>query len=132
MRIWFSGEDLARTRLAAGPSPLIETLLSGHRPCCLAQREIVLGPWQRPTSAVRRGLLDVLCTRPKAFPDFVFEPPDGGPMPQYLEMLAAVSRTTLAASVVDLAGDGRVPPALRLIADGDRGTMRALLTDLRA
>ena len=132
MRIWFTGEDVARTRLADGPSPLIETVLSSHRPCCPAQGAVVLGPWQRRTSGLRRGLVETLCARPKSFPDFVFRPPHGGPMPEYLDDLAAIPRSTIEASVVELARDGAVTRALGRLAAGDRATMGTLIGELDA
>src|SRR5690349_6563852 len=53
LRIHFTGEDLARTRVALGPEPLWELVLSMH---VLRTRnpDPILDPWKRAVTAAHR------------------------------------------------------------------------------
>nr|WSZ95908.1 winged helix-turn-helix domain-containing protein [Streptomyces sp. NBC_00857] len=73
LRIHFTGKDLGGVRMAAGPDPLWETILSFHR---IRDRRgpLVFGEWRRETRARLNGetaLLSALVPQRGYFPDFL-------------------------------------------------------------
>ncbi|WSZ02501.1 winged helix-turn-helix domain-containing protein [Streptomyces sp. NBC_00872] len=73
LRIHFTGKDLGGVRMAAGPDPLWETILSFHR---IRDRRgpLVFGEWRKETRARLKGetvLLSALVPRRGYFPDFL-------------------------------------------------------------
>ena len=73
LRIHFTGKDLGGVRMAAGPDPLWETILSFHR---IRDRRgpLVFGEWRREARARLNGetaLLSALVPQRGYFPDFL-------------------------------------------------------------
>ncbi|MFE7134152.1 ArsR/SmtB family transcription factor [Streptomyces sp. NPDC057638] len=78
LRIHFTGEDLAKVRMAARPDVLWETILSFHR-LRERRRAQMFGEWRTETRARLNGetsLLSALVPPRGYFPDFL-TPPDG-------------------------------------------------------
>lgn len=78
LRIFFTAEDIARTRLATAPDPLWELVLSVQM--LRRQRgDLLFGGWRRQTAAALRRnglgagvrLLIQLCPQLGYFPDFL-------------------------------------------------------------
>ncbi|MFD8966527.1 ArsR/SmtB family transcription factor [Streptomyces sp. NPDC059568] len=73
LRIHFTGKDLGGVRMAAGPDPLWETILSFHR---IRDRRgpLVFGEWRKETRARLKGEtvpISALVPRRGYFPDFL-------------------------------------------------------------
>lgn len=102
LRIHFTGADLGGVRMAAGPDPLWETILSFHR---LRDRRgaPVFGEWRTETRVRLKGetrLLGALVPRRGYFPDFLTPAESRFGLAEGLEALratpAAQVRTELA------------------------------------
>ncbi|KQX14106.1 hypothetical protein ASC82_09400 [Streptomyces sp. Root431] len=88
LRIHFTGEDLARIRIATGPDPMWEMLMSLHR---LRRRDsgMLLGPWLReslPRVPATTRLLTALAPPVGYSADFL-TPAVGGGLAAHLEAL---------------------------------------------
>ncbi|MFF8407982.1 ArsR/SmtB family transcription factor [Streptomyces omiyaensis] len=97
LRIHFTGDDLARVRIAAGPDPLWELLISLNR---LRRRDagVLLGPWLRASlprvpSATR--LLTALAPPTGYSADFLTPPGEGGVAERMEALRAAPLRHVL-------------------------------------
>jgi DNA-binding transcriptional ArsR family regulator len=134
LRIHFTADDLARTRIAAGPDVMWEIVLSLQ---LLQNREGAaifdgwrrqvrgrLGPWLRP--------LVTLAPHAAYFPDFL-TPADGGSgLEQGLDRLLSTPRGRLRDELRLLACHGRLPRWTEDLAEGDIETFRTLDRAVRA
>jgi DNA-binding transcriptional ArsR family regulator len=133
LRIVFSGEDLARTRVAPYPDPVWELVLSLH---LLQDRG-----WDDPMRGWRRTVQDTLRRDGRLatmqllfrlnpphdyFPDFLtpFESRDG--LEAGLEALRATPATRLRRDLSLLAEQRPLPPAASALARGDQDVLRHL------
>ena len=126
LRIVFSRDDVARTRLASAPDPLWETVLSLH----LLQGthgEAQFGPWRR---AVYRDLraaglgrrmrfLFGLCPPRGYFPDFLTPAAGLSGLDAGLEALRGTPARTLENDLTVLASGARLPPGAVPLAAGE-------------
>ncbi|MGW6394374.1 ArsR/SmtB family transcription factor [Streptomyces sp. NPDC055103] len=112
LRIHFTGEDLGRIRIAAGPDPMWEMLMSLHR---LRRRDsgVLLGPWLRqslPRVPTETRLLTALAPPVGYSVDFL-TPTVGGGLAAHLEALRS---TPLSQVTRDLREFGVMNPSRRL------------------
>ncbi|MFB6981381.1 ArsR/SmtB family transcription factor [Streptomyces scopuliridis] len=136
LRIHFTGKDLGGVRMAAGPDPLWETILSFHR---IRDRRgpLAYGQWRRETRTRLNGetsLLSALVPQRGYFPDFL-TPAQGRlgfdvGLEAGLEALRATPRERIRAELALLAVDnkrGRDPGGrLASLADGGPGRLGGL------
>ncbi|MDQ8702924.1 winged helix-turn-helix domain-containing protein [Streptomyces sp. LHD-70] len=122
----FSAGDLARTRIADGPDPLWETVLSMqqlHEP----RPEPLLDAWRR--RACRRGrsaqrILAPLMPKRGYFPDFLTPAAAAGGLEEGIDAVLSTPRRQLRAEVGMLADANALPSWARSLADGETGTLR--------
>ncbi|MER6910969.1 winged helix-turn-helix domain-containing protein [Streptomyces sp. NPDC000594] len=91
LRIHFTGDDLARVRMAAKPDVLWETILSFHR-LRERRRAQMFGEWRSEARARLNGetnLLSALVPPRGYFPDFLTPPGAGGGLDAGLEVIRA-------------------------------------------
>lgn len=133
LRVHFTAQDLARTRVAEGADPLWETVLSLH---ALRENraEPALAAWRQ--HAVRHGpgplrTLLPLVPRHGYFPDFLtpFAGLDG--VEPGLEAVMSTPRQRLRSELVLLSGHRALPGWSRGIADGEPAALRHLARSLR-
>ena len=135
LRIHFTDEDLARTRIAAGPDPMWETVLSLFR-VRWSDAPLIFNRW-RADAATRydRSALRILMTLvpPGNFADFL-TPADGGlGLDAGIEAVLSTPRSRLRGNVESL-GNGRMalPSWARLLAAGDVPTLKHVGRAVRA
>ncbi|HVX44845.1 MAG TPA: winged helix-turn-helix domain-containing protein [Mycobacteriales bacterium] len=140
LRIHFTAEDLARTRVATGPDPLWEMVLSASalssRPIPAQYREWkdqVLGriAAHRELGAMRT--LTTLVPPASAFPDFLtprtaYGTPDD-PI-EAIETIAATSADRIRADLIAVFGNRPAPGWVRELGTGSRSALRELVTAL--
>ena len=120
LRFHFTGEDLARTRIATTPDPMWEVLLSLY---VLQVRDTspVFDNWRRGVhgrlGASTRILLDLVPPRGYT-PDFLTPAGGSATMGQGLEQLAATPRRVAERHLAELAGERRLPAWTRDFAAG--------------
>lgn len=127
LQIHFTSEDTRRIRVAAGPLPAWEMLLSLH---VLGERTAghpVFGPWRaralRTLDGSSRPLLSL--APPKGYsPDFLT--PAHTDVESAVEAVRSTPRTRLRHELALLAGPRASPGGLRPLADGDVGALRRL------
>lgn len=128
LRIHFSTEDLLRIRVAAGPHPMWEALLSLHM-AQTRQGDPVFGMWRRslrtgpgPWSGLLRTLYP-----PKGYsPDFLTP---AGAVPDFatgLELVMSTPKRRLRTDIAQLATEGALPTWVSGIADGEPEPLRRL------
>jgi DNA-binding transcriptional ArsR family regulator len=126
LRIHFTGEDLARTRITAGPQPMWELLLSTNR-LRARDADAIFGGWRRSVAAhtpAATHLLTDLAPLVGYFPDFLTPPaPD---LDDALETLRRTSRRRLRTDLSLLAGARKLPPWATSLADGSPETLHRL------
>ncbi|MDT0443935.1 ArsR/SmtB family transcription factor [Streptomyces johnsoniae] len=133
LRIHLTGEDLARIRIAEGPDPMWETMLSSHR-FRDRRAQHIYGPWR--LAARRRiralpGTLRALVPPTGYFPDFLNPLAAQEGWDSAVEALRATPRRRLAADIALLAaGQPSLPHWVRLLADGEREAVEQLVADL--
>ncbi|MEU5164515.1 helix-turn-helix domain-containing protein [Streptomyces sp. NPDC020875] len=91
LRIHFTGDDLARVRMAAKPDVLWETILSFHR-LRERRRAVMFGEWRSETRTRLNGetsLLAALVPPRGYFPDFLTPPEAGGGLESGLAAIQA-------------------------------------------
>ncbi|MFD5324168.1 ArsR/SmtB family transcription factor [Streptomyces sp. NPDC127092] len=123
LRIHFTGEDLARMRIAPDPDPMWEMLLSLHR---LQRRDagVVLGPWLReslPRVPPATRLLTALVPPAGFAPDFL-TPAVGGGLAAQLEALRSTPRHQLLQDLREFTRQNlsrRLPTWVRELAEGE-------------
>ncbi|GAA2818606.1 winged helix-turn-helix domain-containing protein [Streptomyces showdoensis] len=123
LRIHFTGEDLARMRIAAEPDPMWEMQLSLHR---LQRRDagVVFGPWLRESLArvpPATRLLTTLVPATGYAPDFL-TPAVGGGLAAQVEALRSTPRQRLLRDLRQFARQDvarRLPAWVRELAEGE-------------
>lgn len=134
LRIHFTFEDLARTRIAGSPDPMWETILSAQ---LLQNREgsAVFRTWRRYAHS-RLGVWahPLLTLAPNAayFPDFLTPPEEYSSAEQAIDTVLSTSRTRLRCELEMLAAHRRLPAWCRHLADGDVTTIKRLGGILRS
>jgi DNA-binding transcriptional ArsR family regulator len=133
LRIHFSAEDLGRIRLAPGPDPAWEALLSLH---VLGSRdtEIDLRAWRMHVGtsidAASRPLLHLAPPRGYS-PDFL-TPAEGTTDPEMaVDAVVSTSRGRLRADLTTLSEQQKLPPWAEALASGVPAARRGLRTALR-
>ncbi|MFC5745923.1 ArsR/SmtB family transcription factor [Actinomadura rugatobispora] len=133
LRIHFTGEDLGRTRLATGPEPMWELLLSLHK---LADREgrLIFDGW-------RRNVLAALppCTRwllhlapPIGYsPDFLTPAEQAPDVGTGLELVLSTPRRIVRGDMATLAAQQALHGPAADLAGGSARSLRALAHALR-
>jgi DNA-binding transcriptional ArsR family regulator len=141
LRIYFTSEDIARTRMASVHDPLWELVLSVHM--LRGQRgDLLYTDWRRSTANILRSaqigsgvsLLSALTPTMGYFPDFL-NPVVDSSGDQLEAGLEEIRRTPIAALRRDLermAVPHTIEPSLRQIAEGDPAALRELTTVMRA
>lgn len=127
----FTGGDLARTRVAEGPDPLWEIVLSMHQ---LHERThnrqtATVGPWVGPQAMM--GTLAPLMPSRGYFPDFLT--PGAGPdgLDSGIDAVLSTPKHRLGAELGLLAQHHALPSWTRSLADGDVATLHQLGRALR-
>ncbi|MDI3387693.1 winged helix-turn-helix domain-containing protein [Streptomyces sp. B-S-A8] len=129
----FSAGDLARTRIADGPDPLWETVLSMQQLGEL-RPEPLLDAWRR--RACHRGrsaqrILAPLMPRRGYFPDFLTPAAAAGGLEEGIDAVLSTPRRQLRTELGLLADANPLPSWARSLADGETGTLRRLGAVLR-
>lgn len=139
LRIHFSGDDLARTRIAPSVDPMWELVLAVHM--LRGQRgDLLFTDWRRNTAAALRRspmsrqirLLATLTPTFGYFPDFLTP---SGASPGFghgLEAVLSTPASTLARDLRRLSAPSSAHPLLRRLADGEREMLTALGEGMRA
>lgn len=141
LRIHFTHTDLLRTRLARGPDPMWEIVLSLH---VLRTRgsDPTLGRWRRHTarSVPHAHLWRLLELSPPMgyFPDFLTPPGGDQSLGEELELTLRTPRPVLSTQIRQLVEPGRSRPGirrtrwLRAVERGEAAAMSTLEEDIRA
>lgn len=127
LRIHFTGADLGRTRLAAGPQPLWEILLSLHK---LGDRDggVIYDSWRRGTRARLTGETRWLCeiAPPRGYsPDFLTAC-GGGELPECLDRVLSTPRARIRADLSRLTLRRRSSSPVAALATANVPALRAL------
>jgi len=139
LRIHFSGDDLARTRIAPSVDPLWELVLAVHM--LRGQRgDLLFTDWRRNTAAALRRspvprqirLLAALTPTFGYFPDFLTPGEALHGFEHGLEAVRSTPVPTLARDLRRLSAPPAAHPLLRRLADGDREMLAALGEGMRA
>ena len=126
LRIYFTGEDIARTRIAHKLDPLWELVLATH---VLRDRgDPVFAPWraeaaQRLRSANLGARLNLMLSMmpPRGyFPDFLNPVEALHGLDEGLEAIRTTTRTTLSRDLARLADSHRLPEQARAMTSGPR------------
>ncbi|BDM72674.1 hypothetical protein HEK616_61610 [Streptomyces nigrescens] len=133
LRVHFTGQDLARTRVAEGADPLWETALS-LQILREDRGEPALAAWRQ--HAVRHGPGPVRTLFPLVplrgyFPDFLTPYAALEGVEPGLEAVMRTPRTRLRAEVALLAGHRALPGEARGIGEGEPAALRQLARNLR-
>ncbi|MGW1495173.1 ArsR/SmtB family transcription factor [Streptomyces sp. NPDC002402] len=137
LRIHFTGDDLARVRMAARPDVLWETILSFHR-LRERRRALMFGEWRAETRVRLSGetrLLAALVPPRGYFPDFLTPPEGAYGLEAGLEALRATPPARLHSELA-LAAAGRattsvLPGRLSALAEGRPEALAGLVGALR-
>ncbi|GIG61086.1 transcriptional regulator [Longispora fulva] len=139
LRIYFTSEDIARTRLAAAPDPLWELVLSVHM--LRGQRgDLLFGDWRRATCDRIRGLTSrpewrrfmTLTPTMGYFPDFLTPFAAGQGLERGLEAIRRTPATMLDRELRQLAADRRLPGDVGPLARGGADAVVELTDTMRA
>jgi DNA-binding transcriptional ArsR family regulator len=128
LRIHFTPEDLARTRISTGPQPMWELLLSTYR---LRNRDVdvVFGGWRRSVAAHTPAairLLTDLAPVTGYFPDFLTPTAAALSLDEALEVLRCTPKRRLRIDLAILAGGRKLPAWSAALADGRPEALRGL------
>ncbi|GAA4716108.1 winged helix-turn-helix domain-containing protein [Phytohabitans rumicis] len=139
LRIYFTGEDLARTRIASGPDPLWELVLALQM--LKPQRgDLLFTGWRRGATAVLRRadlgpplrLLTALNPNVGYFPDFL-NPIEAMRGLEYgLEAIRRTPKDLLRRDVLQLARSRPLPARVREVAEGNPRMLTELTDTMRA
>ncbi|MFC4609827.1 ArsR/SmtB family transcription factor [Streptomyces maoxianensis] len=137
LRIHFTGDDLARVRMAVRPDVLWETILSFHR-LRERRRVLVFGEWRSEARARLNGetrLIAPLVPQRGYFPDFLTPPEGGCGLDAGLEAVRATPPARLHSELA-LAASGRggvpvLPGPLAALAEGGSEPLARLVGGLR-
>ncbi|WP_163506600.1 winged helix-turn-helix domain-containing protein [Fodinicola acaciae] len=130
----FEREDLQRVRLAAGPDPMWEMVLSLHRARDAAQ-PARLADWRRrvrrdaprtPENQAALANLFTLVPVTGRFPDFLTPAPLTTDWEAGCEAIASLSGRRLRTDLALAFAHREPPPWVRRLASGDRGSVQAL------
>ncbi|MFI0451352.1 ArsR/SmtB family transcription factor [Actinomadura sp. 6N118] len=137
LRIHFTGEDLARTRLATGPQPMWELLLSLHK---LADGEgrMVFDGWRRRVRGAMGAALPASArwlphlAPPVGYsPDFLTPARQAGDLGTGLELVLATPQRRIRDDLTTLAAQQPLCGPVADLADGSRGALHGLGRALR-
>ncbi|TDD80748.1 transcriptional regulator [Actinomadura darangshiensis] len=137
LHIHFTAEDLGRTRLATGPEPMWEMLLSLHK---LTDNEgrVVFDGWRRRVRTVdRTGLpmsarwLPLLAPPVGYSPDFLTPARQAGDLGTGLDLVLATPRRRLRHDLTTLAAQQPLRGPVAELADGSKGALHQLGRALR-
>ncbi|WP_407565486.1 helix-turn-helix domain-containing protein [Streptomyces sp. 184] len=134
LRVHFTAADLARTRIADGPDPLWETVLSVHQ---LTERrpDPALRAWRTRDCARGRSALRMLrpVMPPRGyFPDFLTPAASLGGLESGIDAVLSTPRPRLRAELARLVERATPPTWIRPLADGEPESLRRLGRALRA
>ncbi|WP_405618287.1 ArsR family transcriptional regulator [Streptomyces sp. NBC_01508] len=135
LRIHFTGRDLGGVRMAAGPDPLWETILSFHR---LRDRRgaPAFGEWRRETRVRLKGetrLLGALIPRRGYFPDFLNPPESRLGLAEGLEALRATPGVRVRTELALLgSGSPALPARVAALREDEPAGLGRLAGALRA
>lgn len=128
LRIHFTPQDLARTRISTGPQPMWEVLLSTHR---LRGRDVVFDQWRRSVAArapaTTRLLTDLAPIAGYAV-DFLTPTAAAPSLDEALETLRRTPRRRLRTDLAVLERGGTLPSWTAALADG-RADVLGMLAD---
>ena len=136
LRIFFTSDDIARTRLAAAPDPLWETVLSMH--ALRNQKDGSLAVWRRTVTDELRaagptlGVRTLFALNPPTgyFPDFLTPFPAAG-LEAGLASLSGTPTTLIRRDLEILSEHRQVPsPARELVSPRDGAEAMRRLADL--
>lgn len=134
LRVHFTAADLARTRIADGPDPLWETVLSVHQ---LTERnpDPALRAWR--TRECPRGRSALRMLRPVMpprgyFPDFLTPAASLGGLEHGIDAVLSTPRPRLRAELTRLVERASPPAWMRPLAEGEPDSLRRLGRALRA
>jgi DNA-binding transcriptional ArsR family regulator len=134
LRFHFTSDDLARVRIAPGPDPMWEVLLSAHV-VNQSSGAVLLGPWRErvlsglPPAA--RMLLRLTPARGYS-PDFLTPATGTDDFETGLDAVLSTSRARLRHDISRLAGGHRPHRWMRDLADGSAPALRGLGAAVRA
>ncbi|MET7615671.1 winged helix-turn-helix domain-containing protein [Streptomyces sp. NPDC005408] len=138
LRIHFTGDDLARVRMAARPDVLWETILSFHR-LRERRRALMFGEWRSETRVRLNGetrLLAALVPPRGYFPDFLTPPEGGCGLEAGLEALRATPpgrmHSELALTAAGQPAGPVLPGRLAALAEGRPEALARLVGALRS
>ncbi|WP_215455990.1 MarR family transcriptional regulator [Streptomyces sp. ATCC 21386] len=127
LNIHFSADDLARVRLASGPDPAWETLLSLHA-LGGSPDHIVFGPWRARALGALDPSVSLLrrLAPPRGYsPDFLTPGADTS-LESAVDAVMSVGRTRLREELALLPARHHSAPWMRRLAQGEPETMRRL------
>ncbi|WP_433390215.1 ArsR/SmtB family transcription factor [Micromonospora sp. KLBMP9576] len=138
LKIYFSAEDILRTRVAPAADPMWELVLSLHL-LPGRGRDPLLSGWRRSVTRGLRegrdsaGLRLLLALNPPRgyFPDFLTPYESVSGFESGLEAVRSTSLTRLQRDLVLLAADGALPAAARPLARGESDALRGLTDAMR-
>lgn len=137
LRVHFTLDDLARTRVLGEPLPLWEVLLSLHM-LQTRQGVLVFDGWRRAARAALRPFTRtfmsalVALARPRGYsPDFLTPPIESAGLDDALEAFLGTARGALRADIGVLAAETHLPAWARRVGEGDVGTLRQLADAIR-
>lgn len=133
LRIHFTAGDLARTKIADGPDPLWETVLSLHQ-LQERQNEPAMADWQRKVLRDGRARLRLLLplVPPRGyFPDFLTPAEGAEGFEEGLDALLSTPRPELRRQLGQLAAERHLTPWARSVAEGGAPALRRLGDALR-
>jgi Helix-turn-helix domain len=130
LRVFFTPDDLARTRLSPAPQPMWETVLSLHR---LRKRDsgMIFEEWRLATAGKAPSsthLLTDLVPLSGYYADFLTPMPDEGSLGAGISDLLSTPRTRLRTDVSVLAATRRLPSWTADLGDGRPEALRRLGT----
>ncbi|MFJ6080764.1 ArsR family transcriptional regulator [Streptomyces sp. NPDC092369] len=133
LKFHFTDADLARIRVASGPHPMWEVLLSLHL-LAGCDGAVVFGPWRRHVRAQLpagvRMLLDLAPPRGYSA-DFLTPALDRNELDAGIDAVLSTPRKLLRRDVAGVAAARRVGTWTRPLAEGDTGTLGRLGAALR-
>ncbi|MCP3801945.1 winged helix-turn-helix domain-containing protein [Allokutzneria sp. A3M-2-11 16] len=133
LRIYFTAEDLGRTRVAAAPDPLWETVLSVHR-LLAREGDVVFDGWRHHvrSACAQPSLLDQLrlllpLLPPRGyFPDFLTPTTGSQGLRAGIEAILSTPKQRLRAELELLDNRYQLPFWVSALAEGDRAVLRRL------
>lgn len=123
-RVFLTAEDLLRTRFASSPAPLIEV---GHALAAMHRQDPALSGWRRQATVQlpreARPLLELI---PATATGPTFLDPVSTSLAEGLDLVRRAPNGFVAAELRRVFGASRPPPGVRLLAERDLQSWRAL------